>query len=65
MAQYPDAYDYTAAQVPSPLTAAMEQERREKAAEKKRAQKKAKKRKEKVREGGDEGGRWILRRSIL
>ena len=30
MAQHPLAYDYTAAQIPSPLTEDMERERREK-----------------------------------
>lgn len=48
MGEHPCAYDYVAAQVPSPLTEAMERGRREKVAERKRAQKKAKKQKEKV-----------------
>lgn len=48
MAQFPTAYDYTAAQIPSPLTEEKERERREKVAEKKRERRKAKKQKEKV-----------------
>jgi len=48
MAQFPTAYEYAAAQVPSPLTEEKERERREKAAEKKRERRKAKKQKEKV-----------------
>ena len=48
MATYPSMYDYTAAQIPSPLTEDMERERKEKLAEKKKAQKKARKLKEKV-----------------
>ena len=48
MAQFPTAYDYAAAQVPSPLTEEKERERREKAAEKKRERRKAKKQREKV-----------------
>ena len=48
MAQFPTTYDYTAAQVPSPLTEEKERERREKAAEKKRERRKAKKQREKV-----------------
>lgn len=48
MAQFPTAYDYAAAQVPSPLTEEQEKERRERAAEKKREKRKAKKQKEKV-----------------
>ena len=48
MAQFPTAYDYTAAQVPSPLTEEKERERKEKAAEKKRERRKAKKQREKV-----------------
>ncbi|XP_059159367.1 tRNA endonuclease ANKZF1-like isoform X2 [Physella acuta] len=41
MAMYPDRYDYTKAQVPSPLTAEMEAEKKQKAAEKRKAKKKA------------------------
>ena len=48
MAQFPTAYDYAAAQVPSPLTEEKERERRERAAEKKRERRKAKKQREKV-----------------
>lgn len=42
MGQFPDRYDYKAAQIPSALTNDMELERKQKAAEKKRQQKKAK-----------------------
>ncbi|OWF38196.1 Ankyrin repeat and zinc finger domain-containing protein 1 [Mizuhopecten yessoensis] len=42
MAAFPHKYDYEAAQVPSPLTAEMEIERRQKEAERKKIQKKAK-----------------------
>ena len=48
MALFPSAYDFAAAQVPSPLTEDMERDRREKMAEKKKAQKKAKRQREKV-----------------
>ncbi|CAL1537452.1 unnamed protein product [Lymnaea stagnalis] len=41
MANFPDRYDYVKAQIPSPLTAEMEAEKKLKAAEKKKAKKKA------------------------
>lgn len=47
MAQHPLAHDYTAAQIPSPLTEEMERERRGKLAERRREKKRAKKQKEK------------------
>ena len=49
MGDFPSAYDYPAAQVPSPLTEAMERGRKEKMAERKKAVKKAKKQREKAR----------------
>ena len=48
MGDFPSAYDYSAAQVPSPLTEAMERGRKEKMAERKKAIKKAKKQREKA-----------------
>ena len=48
MAAFPSAYDYSTAQVPSPLTDEMEKERREKLAEKKREKKKVNKQRERV-----------------
>ncbi|KAK3728093.1 hypothetical protein RRG08_022143 [Elysia crispata] len=41
MSLWPDRYDYTTAQIPSPLTEEMEQERKRKMAEKRKAKKKA------------------------
>lgn len=52
MGQFPDRYDYKAAQIPSALTNDMELERKQKAAEKKRQQKKAKQ--ERLREKREE-----------
>lgn len=54
MAQHPLAHDYTAAQIPSPLTEEMERERRDKLAEKRREKKRAKKKKEKEEKAGRE-----------
>lgn len=48
MAQFPEAYDYGQAHVPSPLTQEMEQGRSRKEAEKRKEKKKARKLKEKV-----------------
>ena len=63
MAQFPAAYDYGAAQIPSPLTETMEKERKEKIAERKRAQRKARKQREKV--GSDMTLDYILRGNCL
>ncbi|KAJ8313538.1 hypothetical protein KUTeg_008099 [Tegillarca granosa] len=52
MARYPDKYDYVTAQVPSPLTAEMESEKKKKEAERKKVQKKAKQ--EKMKEQREE-----------
>ncbi|XP_072027233.1 tRNA endonuclease ANKZF1-like isoform X1 [Amphiura filiformis] len=49
MAAFPEKYNYTTAQIPSPLTADMEEERASKVAEKKKAQRKARKGKLKVK----------------
>lgn len=48
MAVYPDLYDYSTSQIPSPLTAEMEASRKEKQAERNRIKKKQKKLKDKA-----------------
>ncbi len=48
MAEYPEAYSYEQAYIPSPLTQEMEQERTRKEAEKRKEKKKARKQREKV-----------------
>ena len=48
MAEYPEAYNYERAHVPTPLTQDMERERSRKEAEKRKEKKKARKQREKV-----------------
>lgn len=57
MAQFPTAYDYAAAQVPSPLTEEKERERREKAAEKEEEEKRREAKEKGRKKGGREGER--------
>ncbi|KAK7010519.1 ankyrin repeat and zinc finger domain-containing protein 1, partial [Biomphalaria glabrata] len=53
MADFPEKYDYTKAQIPSPLTAEMESEKKLKAAEKRKAKKKAQNEKNKDKKAAE------------